>query len=368
MTSDALPRLRPLSTGQLLDQGIRLYRRNFLKFVGIIAVVQIPLTLVALLVSLITFPGEMMAALQDPTMPAAANPLELFGPTQVAGGVGSCFLGIISLILIQGVATAALTRSVADHYLGRRTGFLEAYRRIGRSWLKLMGAYLFAIVVSIGLLVWLVLGICVGWLTGIGMILFFGQVIMPLVTPIIILENQTVPESMRRAWDLARRRFWWVVAFTTLLYLFNQLIVGGPGFLINIVFQALQQHLLESLGPSAAYTTQTVVQSVTTLIASLIYLPLQLIGMTLMYFDLRIRTEGFDLTLLADSALGGEADTDEITMQAPPAQTTGILTWSEMGYFALLSIAALTLYAAISAILAGIGLAIMSIIGRPPGF
>ena len=42
METSALPALRPLGPGELLDQAIRLYRRNFLTFIGIIAVVYVP--------------------------------------------------------------------------------------------------------------------------------------------------------------------------------------------------------------------------------------------------------------------------------------------------------------------------------------
>ena len=35
--------LRPLRLGELLDQAIRLYRRNFITFVGIVAMVYVPL-------------------------------------------------------------------------------------------------------------------------------------------------------------------------------------------------------------------------------------------------------------------------------------------------------------------------------------
>ncbi len=37
METQSLPSLRPLRLGELLDQAIRLYRRNFLTFIGIIA-------------------------------------------------------------------------------------------------------------------------------------------------------------------------------------------------------------------------------------------------------------------------------------------------------------------------------------------
>jgi hypothetical protein len=38
----ATAKLRPLRLVELIDQAIHLYRRNFCKFIGIIAVVQIP--------------------------------------------------------------------------------------------------------------------------------------------------------------------------------------------------------------------------------------------------------------------------------------------------------------------------------------
>ena len=43
MESQPLPALRPLRLGELLDQAIRLYRRNFITFIGIIALVYVPL-------------------------------------------------------------------------------------------------------------------------------------------------------------------------------------------------------------------------------------------------------------------------------------------------------------------------------------
>ena len=42
-TQDLPTTLRPLRLGELLDRAIRLYRANFLTFIGIIAVVYVPL-------------------------------------------------------------------------------------------------------------------------------------------------------------------------------------------------------------------------------------------------------------------------------------------------------------------------------------
>jgi hypothetical protein len=329
ITATNVPRLRPLGIGQLLDQAIRLYRRNFLKFVGIIAVVQIPLTLIQILVSLLTVGS------------AFAGTAQLLFDTGSWGGIlGSLLVSVTSFILIQGVATAALTRAVSDHYLGESTSFLNAYRRVGRSWRRLLGALLLAWLYAIGLVIWLLVP-CIGWFTGIGILLFVGFAVFPLIAPIVVLENQRTTDAIRRAWDLARRRFWWITGFVLVLFLFGQLVVSGPSYLISLALQFSADNLFEGAGSAM---TQTVVQSLVNLVFSLIYLPLQLTSITLVYFDLRVRTEAFDLALQAESSLGREINLTELLAQAPPPEGRSLVTWAEMGYFAILSIGGGVLY------------------------
>lgn len=366
MTTDTLPKLRPLGMGQLLDQAIRLYRRNFLKFIGIIAVVQIPLTLLNLLTSLLTF-GDMFARLQSPAPPQMADPFEVLGPRYFAGMGSTCILGIIGFVLIQGVATAALTQAVTDHYLGRSTSFLGAYRKIGRSWLRLVGAMVLAFISSIALFIWLLIP-CIGWLTGIGFLTFFWLVITPLLAPIVVLERQRALHALRRAWDLARRRFWWVMGFVAILFVFNQLLVSGPSLLINLLFQFLTESFLRLENLSTTYVLQTVTQTLLTLITSLIYLPLQQTSITLMYFDLRVRTEGFDLALQAEGTSGVPIAIEELIAQAPPPERKGLVTWTELGYFVLISIGAGIVFVALYMIFMVVAFALVGLSGGLPGF
>lgn len=366
MTTDTLPKLRPLGMGQLLDQAIRLYRRNFLKFIGIIAVVQIPLTLFNLLTSLLTF-GDMFARLQSPGRPQMADPFEVLGPRYFAGMGSTCILGIIGFVLIQGVATAALTQAVTDHYLGRSTSFLGAYRKIGRSWLRLVGAMVLAFISSIALFIWLLIP-CIGWLTGIGFLTFFWLVITPLLAPIVVLERQRALHALRRAWDLARRRFWWVMGFVAVLFVFNQLLVSGPSLLINLLFQFLTESFLRLENLSTTYVLQTVTQTLLTLITSLIYLPLQQTSITLMYFDLRVRTEGFDLALQAEGTSGVPIAIEELIAQAPPPERKGLVTWTELGYFVLISIGAGIVFLALYMIFMVVAFALVGLSGGLPGF
>lgn len=354
MSATALPRLRPLGIGELLDQTIRLYRRNFLTFIGIIALLQIPLTLLQTLMTWLTS-RNLLIQMENPSTPSAANPYELFGPEYFIGIGGSCVLAIVSLVLLRGIATAALTRAIADQYLDKPVGVMAAYRRIGRSWTTLVAALVIGSLLAVGLAIWLLVP-CVGWFTGIGALAFWGMAIMPLIAPIVVLEKRSPGQAISRAWDLTRRRFWWVVAFVGLLYVFNQLIVTGPVLVCQFLFQFLIRSWGEIWGYANLVTAQTLTQAMLGLVLSLIYLPLELTGMTLLYFDLRVRTEGFDLSLQAESALGEEADAARIA--APPPASTSLVTSTEAGYFVLLSLAAAAVYFVFVAIGMGAGMAI----------
>jgi hypothetical protein len=352
------PQLRPLGVGELLDQAIRLYRRNFLKFIGIIAIVQIPLSLLQMVTSLVTVTGVNTL---DPTVTDPASPFELFTPTYFIGLLGTIVVGVISIILIQGVATAALTRAVAGSYLGESLGIIESYQKIGQAWLPMIGALILAFIVGIGLVIWLLIP-CVGWLTGFGMLAFFWLVLVPLIAPTVVLERQPWTVAIRRAWDLARRRFWWVLGFVLVLFIFSQLVITGPVTLISLVFQMvsggpLQMSMTENV-------IQVVLQSLVGMIFGVVYWPLQLTAITLMYFDLRIRTEAFDLTVLTSNLTPEQqGEITDLTTQAPAPDRGNLITLNELGYFVIVSIGAFGLYLLVIFIFGLLGILILGASG-----
>lgn len=356
MAASSLPSLRPLGVGELLDQAIRLYRRNFLNFIGIIAVVQIPIGLLQLVFSLLTITG-----VNSPYSVGRGTPPGALATTSIlAGEAGNFLVILISFVLVQGVATAAMTRAVADNYLGTPTGFAGAYRRIGRAWLPLIGTLFLAGLFTVLLLIWFLVP-CVGWATGLGLLAFFGAVIIPMIAPVVVLEQKSGYQAMRRGWDLARRRFWPVLGFVALMFLFNLIVVSGPNLLITAIFDGLIFGGARASGGIASTgglaIAQIVIQSLLTLVFSLLYLPLQLISFTLLYLDLRVRTEGLDLAMLtqnaaaaATAAPSAAADPDAVLqLQAPPAESGGLITGREAGYFFLLTVG----FGAIYAVLVG---------------
>lgn len=343
MENTSTPTLHPLRLGELLDRAIRLYRANFLTFIGIIAVVYVPLTVLQ-----IASAALLGSSLGD--LSRSNNPQELF--TNYAywlGILSTIVLGLVQFVLVQGVATGALTRAVADNYLGQKTGILEAYRGIGKSWVSLLGALLAIILVLILISIWWIVVPCIGWVTGLGMIVFVSGVVNPLVPPVVVLENKRALESIQRAWNLARRRFWPVLGYVIVLGLFSLLVINGPVAIANIILsQAFQ-----SFGdPVTQIVLTSIIQGLISLVFVLLYYPLQMTAFTLIYFDLRVRTEGFDIALLtmdpSAAALGAE------NLPAPASQPNErLVTGPELGNFAILTLAGVGLYVFFAAFLMG---------------
>lgn len=323
--------LRPLRLGELLDQAIRLYRRNFITFVGIVAMVYVPL-----MVLQIASTTLMTSSLDTLT----SSPEQIFTNYAYWGGMlSSLVVAFLQFIFVQGIATGALTRAVADNYLGKTTSILGAYRGIGKSWLPLLGALLLVGLLSIVFAFWWIVP-CIGWITGLGMLVVLLTAVSPMVAPVVVLEGQGVISSIRRAWSLVRRRFWPVLGYVFVLYIFSMLIVTGPGLIMNAV-------LAGALGvfedPTSGLVIRTILQSLVQLISILLYYPLQMAAFTLIYFDLRVRTEGFDIALLTVNA-SDQTNIDQV-MAAPAAVTNErLIAGSDVGNFAILTLAAVGIY------------------------
>ena len=150
-------------------------------------------------------------------------------------------------------------------------------------------------------LIWTILVPCVGWLTGPSILIFLSWAIGPLTIPIVVLEKKGGAAALRRAWDLVRRYFWRVTGFALLLIIFGQILIAGPAALAQFLLTATLSTPPEDI--AAQSIMQSLISSVINLFFSLLYNPLQLTAFTLMYFDLRVRTEGFDLAILAQRDL-----------------------------------------------------------------
>jgi len=347
MESSALPALRPLRLGELLDQAIRLYRRNFLTFIGIIAVVYVPVMVLQTAATTV-----MTSSLFE----GVSTPDEIFSNyTYWIGFLSTLILAFVQFVLVQGIGTGALTRAVADNYLGKKTSILDAYRGIGKSWPTLLGALIFVGLISIIVFFWWLIVPCVGWFTGLGMLAFLLAAVNPIVPAVVVLEKSgpwssatdnifervgnwviRTLTSIRRAWSLARSRFWPVLGTILVLYLFSLIIVNGPVAIANLILAQASEVFDD---PTMQLVLTSIIQALVSIVAVLLYYPLQMTAFTLIYFDLRVRNEGFDLALRTMET-SGSTDMTPVMAAPIPLSNERLITGSDLGNFAILTLAA----------------------------
>ena len=182
-------------------------------------------------------------------------------------------------------------------------------------------------------------------------------VVVPLLAPVVVLERLGAIEALRRAWDLGRSRFWWLLGFVFILTLLSQLIITGPVYLIEFIMRYV---LASQINLQSQLIWTSVIQVFVQMVGGLLYLPLQLTAMTVVYFDLRVRSEGLDLALQAAANAGAETNIVALA-ETSPKPTGSLITGSEVGQFIVLTLAFIAVYVILVTIIVAISLAVMSL-------
>jgi len=254
------PSFEPMSIGRILDQAFRIYKNNFIRFITIVAVIQIPISLLAVLTRI------------------------LFVQQEFAGEAVTIMVTLGNLVLIflmvlgQTLCSGALTRSVAESYLGNDMSVGQAYRHVLPKFLTLiLASILVSLCVGVGFLMLVVPGVIFS--------LWFA-----LTTPAIIMEDLGATRGMSRSRALVKGNLGKVFVVGLLVFLLMMAITlpfGTVGALLPLVTPNKQTALLigqlfETLG-------------------QLISTPVGAITSILLYYDLRIRKEGFDLQMMIEN-------------------------------------------------------------------
>jgi hypothetical protein len=295
-----------MSVGEWLDATFTLYRRNFALIASISAVVQIPYALLTWLLfeltGVATFVRSPFASLgaQSITQAQAQQLLNSYL------GILAVTLGLLllSLLIVVPLGEAATTRAVSDRYLDRPSSLLSAYRA---AWGRL-GALIAMIIILIlayaGSLAVVILFTALLGAAGAGglgallaVIAFIGLIpvlIMIYVrtvvaVPAIVLERVSGWGGLKRSWQLIGGRFWPTFGRMLLLVLITWIISTA----ISAIFQVP--------GNLIAPNNSFVFEQVAGAIAAVFVGPITYIGVTLLYYDIRIRKEGFDIEMLARS-------------------------------------------------------------------
>jgi len=308
--------LRPLGVGELLDACFRLYRRRFGTLVGAVAIFTVPLGLLQLVVNLST-----------PTTTRTVNgPGFTYRTTTTSSGtqLAVLLIGLLIGAVSTALAEGAAMRIVGDEYLATTTTWKESIRFALRRFPSILW-----VVVLAGICWILASFACI--LPGVYLYVSFSVVI-----PVLLVEDVRGSRSLGRARELVSGRWWPTFAtllvatmITLTLTWLGTILVGGGSVLFT--------------RPTGATGTRVAVGLVAALI-TVFTTPISASLRTLIYFDLRVRKEGFDLALMMqrlpehqpgtgpsdagrNAATGGSVVTPSFPATAP-APAAGASPWA----------------------------------------
>jgi hypothetical protein len=273
--------LHPMSFADLLDGAFRLLKANLGTIVLVTAVFFVPLELISAFLARDLFGGRgILEVLNDPSL-AQQSFDSGFSTIQLFGTGGTGLLGVLITPIVGGV----ITRVVSASYLGQQLSAGDALRATGRRvWALLAAAILVHLVELVGLV------LCV--LPGLAAMAFYI-----CTTPAVMIEELGPIKAMRRSFALVRPRFWPVLGIAVVSGIMAATLSSILGTPFNLLAEAIGLHwgfILLAIG---------------SIIPALVASPFVAIVATLVYFDARIRHEGFDLQMIARGIAGGDAPT-----------------------------------------------------------
>ncbi|HET7296875.1 MAG TPA: hypothetical protein VFI66_07010 [Gemmatimonadales bacterium] len=277
--------IRPMNFGEILDASLVIYRRHFGLFLKLAVVVLAAPVLLLVYVSA-RFLTSVMT--QAPNLTA----LLVFLPVAI-------LYYLASLVL-----TAGTIRIIADSYLGRTPRLQDALSLgLAKLWGLVVvglgkGVIVFLVVVAIGVvmaivgvaakgagattvLLFVVAGVAGAWLV---MFVLCGY---GVTTPVLVLEELSSSfDAFGRSWDLTRT---------------FKLKVLGLAVVAVLLFNALPSWVLQALsvGARAVFPPLSIALAALATVVPVLLTPAVAAVITLMYYDLRVRREAFDLQVLS---------------------------------------------------------------------
>ena len=299
------PQLRPLGVGDIVDRVFSVYRGRPLLFVVLAAVPYLALSLVigGIVMSL----GSQLAPLapffdslgDSFTVTTGTRPDVPITPEIWSAIVTLMVLGVISALismLFLAVQVGSLVDAAAARYLARETTIGASFRAGLRVAPKIIGTGLLLFLsLTVGwLLLFVVLALAnnallatVGLLGGLiaTVFVFVSWLVAPVVAAV---EPVGAVHAVRRSWWLSKGHRWRILGLQILL-LILQIVLST---LISVIIVAA---FISDAG------VRIVLQNIVNVIATVLWAPIQWGTFTVLYFDLRVRKEAFDLQLAAEA-------------------------------------------------------------------
>lgn len=263
--------LRPMTLGEVLDRTFTLYRENFLLFVGIAALPNLLMLLFRFGVLLVMREG------------AAGKTPNFASPGAVGGFIAGAFGSLVLLLVLVGITQAATVAAVSDLFLGRTTSVRDSY---GQSKGKIVA------VIAIMILSGLASGVGVLLLIVPGIYIYCR---LAVSVPASVVEQESPVAAMERSMELTKgyagQMFLLLLLVMVLTYVVT-IVLQMPVMFFTIT-AAMAKHQVSTGVAAYSYVADFVSQVVVG--------PVGTISAALMYYNLRVRKEGFDIQHLMNT-------------------------------------------------------------------
>lgn len=274
----------PLTLSEILDRMFSIYRKNFLMLVGIAG---LPYAGIAVVTGFLVGIAALMTVGGTPDAARIG-----------IGAVGGVFLIVIIVMVFVFVVAAILASlgtyaAVWDIQVGRTTGIKRAY---GVAWSHVGSAILAGILAGLATLAGFVLLIIPG------IIVYLA---LSLIYPVIIAEDSGGAESLGRSWELTKGYRWKIFVAVLVSFAVSTAITYGIQIPMAVIGSV-------SFAAGNMPVWFVILNALATVIGSVVPAPLLAIASCLIYYDARVRKEGFDLQRMLDQLpppTQGEAST-----------------------------------------------------------
>ncbi len=270
--------LRPLRVGEILDAGIKVYRRNARTLMGITAVVVIPFQVLSAVVLLSTIST------------GTEVPRGSFGGLNSSNGAHHAAIGANAVLSVTGLVidvltTAACVKAVSDLYLDQPTSVSTSLRFALRRLASLVWLEILTLVLlTLAFLALIIPGI---WL----------YAAWSVAAPVLLVEGRKGWRALSRSRALVRGHWWPTAAVLIVSSLMVSVVGGAIEALLIGVFLA---------GANNSVVVVVSLVSLAAAVSAVLTRPFSAAIRTILYYDLRVRHEGYDVELLAEQ-LGIEA-------------------------------------------------------------
>jgi hypothetical protein len=353
-----IPQLQPLSFGELLDRVFTYFRRNFLLFFGLMAVPQA--LIVAITTALQALQFKFVAGAQAARTNHPVNPFSNLHLGMLIAGVALVTPAFLVYIFVYTFVMAATTHAISEIHLGRPTSVRSAYRAVRGK----VGSIAFVLLLLFlrGLAALVILA--AGFFVGIGGIAVAGAALGPIAVgvlgvvgffaaiagfvlmfwfflrysfavSVVILENLKGGAAIRRSIVLAEGNTGRIFVMSLLMGLVSATLAGilqGPFFVATAVM-AYKNHLTQPP------FWLTVCSNFAGGVGHAATGGLAILGIVLLYYDARVRKEGFDLQIMMAGVDGQLPEFEEPAGYLSP----GDAPFSPMNLGVMIALSILTL-------------------------